>query len=119
MKWQPAYIQLPLAKMAGCPWNLLDARGMRIAWCMPGDHERLGEKVANDLLNLVAIGEAAGELLDVASKNLAKIEAEKAELLDALEKIVNWEHDPNGPFAWDLLDQARAAIAKAKGEVTA
>jgi hypothetical protein len=72
--------------MAGCPWNLLDARGARVAWCgYDNDHERTGELIANDILNLVAIGEAVGELLDTARDNLLKAQAE----IDRLNKVVD------------------------------
>lgn len=62
-KFKPKFIQLPLSKMAGCPWNILDHRGFRIAWCgTDGNHEKDGELIANDLLNLIAIGDAVDEL---------------------------------------------------------
>lgn len=87
--WKPQYIQLPLTKMAGCPWNLLDAKGMRIAWCIPGDHERDGEKVANDILNLVAIGQAVGELLEKNQARLAEKDAEIERLKKALDQAID------------------------------
>lgn len=74
-QWKPQFIQLPIDKMAGAPWNLLDYRGFRIALCgTDGNHEKDGEKIANDLLNLVAIGEAVGELHEEATRYQGKLE---------------------------------------------
>lgn len=88
MTWKPKEIRLPLNKMAGCPWNLLDARGARVAWCgYDNDHERTGELIANDILNLVAIGEAAGELLDQANEKFRKMEAEIQELRSEVARL--------------------------------
>lgn len=84
--WKPKTIVLPIDKMAGCPWNLLDARGVRVAWCgYDNDHERTGEPIANDLLNLVAIGEAAGELLEGAYAKQLAMQAE----IDRLNRVVD------------------------------
>lgn len=83
--WKPKFIQLPLDKMAGSPWNLLDHRGFRIAWCgTDGNHEKDGELIANDLLNLIAIGEAVGELHERATAKQVALQAKlDAALADA------------------------------------
>jgi len=83
--WKPKFIQLPIDKMAGAPWNLLDHRGFRIAWCgTDGNHETDGELIANDLLNLIAIGEAVGELHERATAKQVALQAKlDAALADA------------------------------------
>lgn len=46
-------IKLPVAQMAGCPWNLLDATGCRIALCggdSHNDHERFGPAICAALV---------------------------------------------------------------------
>lgn len=94
MNWKPKFIQLPIDKMAGAPWNLLDYRGFRIALCgTDGNHEKDGEVIANDLLNLVAIGEASGELLEKAAK---KMEQKDAELKAALDRVEELERERRG-----------------------
>lgn len=81
MRLKLAFIQLPLAKMAGCPWNLLDDRGVRVARCgTDGNHEKDGELIANDILNLIAIGEAVDELHQEAIKRDAAKDARIAQL---------------------------------------
>lgn len=80
MGFKPKTIQLPLAKMAGCPWNLLDARGARVAWCgTDNNHEQDGELIANDLLNLVAMGEAVWDLNEQAQAKIVRLEQERTE----------------------------------------
>lgn len=37
-------------------------------------------------------------------------------LYEALDGLVNYVNRPEGPFAWELMDQAKAALAKARGE---
>jgi len=88
--WKPKFIQLPIDKMAGAPWNLLDARGFRIAWCgTDGNHEKDGELIANDLLNLIAIGEAVGELHEKALESRAALESQNAALKKRVEELEN------------------------------
>lgn len=92
--WKPKFIQLPIDKMAGAPWNLLDARGFRIAWCgTDGNHEKDGELIANDLLILIAIGEAVGELHEKALESRAALEAQN----EALKKRVEWQPIETAP----------------------
>jgi hypothetical protein len=75
--------------MAGCPWNLLDDRGMRIAWCgTDNNHEKDGELIANDILNLVAIAEAASELLEKGNAKLAEKDAEIERLTEAFNQSI-------------------------------
>lgn len=40
------------------------------------------------------------------------------DLYAALEAIIAWEHSEDGPLAWEVLGQAKAALAKARGEVS-
>ena len=46
----------------------------------------------------------------------ASLVAAAPEMLDALKAIVNYGANPQGPFAWEILDQAKAVIAKAEGK---
>jgi hypothetical protein len=81
-QWKPKFIQLPLSKMAGAPWNILDRRGFRITICgTDGNHEKDGEEIANDLLNLVALGEAAIDL----NREVLQKQAEEANELEKSE----------------------------------
>lgn len=122
MNYKPTFIRLPLNKMAGCPWNLLDDRGMRVAWCgTDNNHEKDGELIANDILNLVAIGEAAGELLEKGHARLAKKDASISELYEALENLMSYVDGlcgscgaMNAPA--EVYIAAREALSKARGE---
>lgn len=90
MNWKPKFIHLPIDKMAGAPWNLIDYRGFRIALCgTDGNHEKDGELIANDLLNIIAIGEASGELLDTAAKKFETQQKQIEELEGALREAID------------------------------
>lgn len=46
----------------------------------------------------------------------ARLIAAAPEVFAALEAIIEWGHREDGPYAWEVLDQAKAALAKARGE---
>lgn len=47
----------------------------------------------------------------------AHLIAAAPDLYAALEAIIAWEQSEDGPFAWEVLGQAKSALAKARGEV--
>lgn len=117
--WKPKFIQLPLGKMSGAPWNLLDHRGFRVAWCgTDGNHEKDGELIANDLLNLVALGEAVGELNEKATARSnalqAKLDAANARL-DAVKKLIKgWRKiERLFEFGWEGYGSAADELEQA------
>jgi len=60
------------------------------------------------------IGECVAEVVHGDAD--ARLIAAAPELYAALEAIIAWEQSEDGPFAWEVLDQAKAALAKARGE---
>ena len=54
-----------------------------------------------------------------AALEAATLFAAAPQLLAALEAIIAWQHSEDGPFAWEVLYQAKDAIAAAQGEQSA
>ena len=55
--------------------------------------------------------------LDAQAEANAHLIAAAPDLYAALEAIISWDHQLDGPYAWEALEQAKAALAKARGEV--
>ena len=92
------------------------SEALRLAEILEDGSRQFNAEAAAELRRLHIENEAFGLHLSERMKDLAKVEAQRDALLEALKGVLAWGTDENWKNAKAWCEKARAAIAKAEAQ---